>query len=124
MAHGFSLVAKSLTAHPWAASVIARAQRVVTYFRASHRTPALFNQKRLEQDITIGLVTSTTTRFNSVIACLQSVYKNKITFLAINQRHASDISVPAVLATIGDDDVWTVRTCYRTIATWLHECLA
>ncbi len=124
MAHGFSLVAKSLTAHPWAAAVIACAQRLVTYFRASHRTLSLFNKKRLEQGIAVGLATSTATRFNSVIACLQSVYNNKITFLTIERMHASEISVPAVLTTLGDDEFWKVRNRSRTFAKCMYEFLA
>ena len=67
MMHGFNLVLGSILAYPWAQELLVQAQRVVTYFRASHRPLELVRQAAAQFQISKGLHSANTTRFVEII---------------------------------------------------------
>lgn len=73
--HGFSLLVGSLLGYSWARDVVADAQRVVTYFRASHAPGDALRHQAKEKGIKQGLQRANGTRFTSVHSCLDSVHK-------------------------------------------------
>lgn len=75
MMHGFALLVGSILSHAWASGLVARCQRIVTFFRHSNRMRELLSVKAKALQINSGLVSSNTTRFTSVQLMLQSVAK-------------------------------------------------
>ena len=74
--HAFALVMTSCVSHPYFQARVAEAQRVVTYFRASHRPLALLDEEIDRLRIAGGgLQTSNKTRFTSVHNMLLSVVR-------------------------------------------------
>ena len=73
--HAYALVMGGMLSHPWAANVVTQAQRVVTFFRASHKCLSDLNEAKSALRIKAGLVTSNKTRFTSVEQCLTSVQR-------------------------------------------------
>eukprot|EP00877_Chromochloris_zofingiensis_P008252 jgi/Chrzof1/3680/Cz13g04240.t1 len=106
MMHAFSLVMGSLLGHPWACKVVTDAQKVVTYFRASHRPLALLKQAATSMGINSTLETSNTTRFTSVYNCLESVRRHEQPFHHVVQQHGQDISQDAVKLILSDRYFW------------------
>lgn len=92
--HGFSHFIGSSLGHEFAAPVVADAQRVVTYIKASHRPLALLTAIAKEQKVTTGLHTSNKTRFTSVHDCLQSVLDNERPLQAVVARHPDAFAAP------------------------------
>ena len=80
--HAYSLAMGSLLGHPWAADILKRAQRLVTYFQASTRAYS----KLLESAKILGLPgphrlqSYNKTRFTSVQMMLQSVISLETAF--------------------------------------------
>lgn len=75
--HGFSLCIGSILGHPDAVKIVSQAQRIVTYFNASHIPHSQLKATAKAQGINTGLKTSNSTRFTSVINCCESVAANK-----------------------------------------------
>jgi len=72
--HAFALVMAAVLAHPHFRSRVAEAQRIVTYFRASHQPLAMLNDAIRSQGINGGgLQSSNKTRFTSVHLMLASI---------------------------------------------------
>ncbi|GAQ83561.1 hypothetical protein KFL_001530040 [Klebsormidium nitens] len=92
--HGFSHFIGSSLGHEFAAPVVADAQRVVTYIKASHRPLALLSAIATEQKVTTGLHSSNKTRFTSVHDCLQSVLDNERPLQAVVARHPEAFAAP------------------------------
>ena len=55
MMHGFNLVLGSVLSFPWAQRLVVSAQRVVTYFKASHMPLALLRDAAERNNINTGL---------------------------------------------------------------------
>jgi hypothetical protein len=89
--HGFSLVLKSVLAHPWAKDLLMRAQQVVTYFRASHAPLAALRAAAEELGITQGLQSSNTTRMTSGYGCTSSVQRNAPAFTRM--QSSTDVEI-------------------------------
>lgn len=79
--HAFALLLGSLLSHSWAADLVSKAQKIVTYINASHRPLALFREAQAQlggkQE---SLASSNTTRLTSVQLCESSVLHNQPTF--------------------------------------------
>ncbi len=71
--HLFALIMNSVVSHPYARDLIAKAQKIVTYFRASHRPLSLLLEAAAALGIKGTLKTSNQTRLTSVAICLESV---------------------------------------------------
>lgn len=104
--HAFALLLGTILAHPWAASVVARAQKIVTYFKASHKPQALLRKAAKEADVKIGLRTSNKTRFTSVEMMLTSVKANERALKTVLRSNASAIASEPVKAIIRSDIFW------------------
>lgn len=90
--HAFSLLIGSILGHAWSCAVVAKAQKVVSYFRASHRPLALLTKEALHLQINATPVTSNTTRFTSVHLCLESLRKLEAAFNAVLEKEKSCIA--------------------------------
>lgn len=75
--HGFNLVLGSILAFPWAQQLVVSAQRVVTYFRASHQPLALLRNAADRFGIKKALHNANKTRFTSKDECIKSVLANQ-----------------------------------------------
>lgn len=64
--HGFGLVIGSILGHKWARAVVKQAQRLVTFFRASHKAIKFLRLAAIAREITKLLRTANATRFTSV----------------------------------------------------------
>jgi hypothetical protein len=113
--HAFALVMTSIMAYPAAKKLVAEAQRIVTYFRASHRPLAKLTQLATAAKIKTTLVTSNKTRLTSVYLCLESVRKLRPVFdLYLNEAAADATLLPdkqaAIKTTLGDLSWWVQLT--------------
>ena len=90
--HAFSLLIGSILGHSWSLGVVSKAQRVVSYFRASHRPLALLLKEASHLNINATPVTSNTTRFTSVHLCLDSVRKLEAAFNAVLEKERAAIA--------------------------------
>ena len=111
MMHGFALVLTSSMGHPFAVELVRDAQKIVTYFHASHRPLALMRQFAKAQGVNFGLSTSNTTRIISVHLCLASVLTNRSALEAVIAMEPSvlNLSKPPqakVKEIILDPDFW------------------
>ncbi|DBA91141.1 TPA: hypothetical protein ACH3X1_016099 [Trebouxia sp. C0004] len=86
--------------HPYAGSIVSKAQSLVTFFRASHKPLALLKEYAKARGINCMLVTSNKTRFTSVHAMFESVLRLKDVMLHLldTQRHLLSAGVLAILA--------------------------
>jgi hypothetical protein len=103
--HGFHLVIGSILAFPWAKAIVGNAQRVVTYFKASHMGVHKLYEESRRQGIKTGLVTSNTTRFTSVADMNQSLLLLKLCLQSIS--NSALVKVQRVLKIIQSDRFWT-----------------
>lgn len=109
--HAFALVMGSILAHEWARTVITAAQRIVTYFRASHKPLGTLLQEARRQGIKTTLKTSNQTRLTSTHLCLQSVLKLQPAFATYLTKAEQDpdllpASQAAVRETLEDFQFW------------------
>lgn len=95
--HSFSLVMGSLLGHPTASEIVKQAQRVVSYFQASHKPHGLLMQAADRLGIKQkALQSSNQTRFSSVHMMLQSVLTMERAFQTVmaeapHEINASDV---------------------------------
>ncbi len=73
MMHGFGLLMGSILAHPWAKGVVVKAQRLVSFFRASTRPMTQLREVATTFGIRTGFSSSNKTRLTSVHMCGVSV---------------------------------------------------
>jgi hypothetical protein len=103
--HAFGLLLGSVMGHPWSSDLLVKAQKIVTYFNASHKPLALFREAAKQQPgKQVGLQSSNSTRLTSVQLCESSVLVNQGTFtnlLATPEGRAAINSRP-VLALLED----------------------
>jgi hypothetical protein len=79
--HAFALLLGSVMAHDWSKDLITNAQKIVTYFNASHKPLALFREALAQQPgQKVGLQSSNSTRLTSAQLCESSVLRNQGTF--------------------------------------------
>lgn len=79
--HAFALLLGSIMGHDWARQLLVKAQKIVTYFNASHKPLALFREALKQQPgQQVGLQSSNGTRLTSVQLCEASVLRNQSTF--------------------------------------------
>ena len=71
--HGLNLGMQSVAAHPWARSIVSRAQRVVTFVNASPPAAAAVTQQARLHGIKRSLCSGNATRFTSMVRMLQSM---------------------------------------------------
>lgn len=100
MATGFGLTAKALMSHPWAASLIGRAQQLVLYVQSSTQLSEVFEAQRQKHGVTTKLASACATQLDSASLCVQSVWDNRRTFLDIGQMPVS------LAAIVGSFDFW------------------
>ncbi|GFR45354.1 hypothetical protein Agub_g6725 [Astrephomene gubernaculifera] len=114
--HAFNLVMASVSSHPVAKAIITKAQRVVTYFRASHMAGGLLRGvvdlkiKAGEMERARALATSNKTRFTSVLMCLESVLYNELALRAVVAIHHATLFAKDntdVAGIITDDEFWS-----------------
>lgn len=77
MMHAFALILTTALGHPWAKKFVAGAQKIVTYFNASHKPLAKQREFAKQFGVRTGLKTSNTTRITSVHIMLESVLANE-----------------------------------------------
>ena len=106
MMHGFNLVLGSILAYPWAQELLVQAQRVVTYFRASHRPLELVRQAAAQFQISKGLHSANTTRFTSKHECTDSVATLQPAFQYVVSTEADAIKNADVLDILRDPSFW------------------
>lgn len=104
--HGFNLVLGSILAHPWAQQLLVQAQRVVTYFRASHLPLQLLRTAATNFNISRGLHSSNTTRFTSKHECTSSVATLQPAFQFVLNNEADAIKNKDVVDILGDPCFW------------------
>jgi len=83
--HGYSLLMGSILGHPWARDLVAQAQAMVIYIRASHKPLALLRAEALRLGINCSLARANATRFISVYLCLTSLVKLERAILNIDR---------------------------------------
>lgn len=88
-------------------ALLSAAQRVVTYFRASHMPLAALRAAADMFKISTGLKTSNTTRLSSVYICVDSVVKLELAFryLLTNEPQVLD-KAPAVRSILERPNIW------------------
>jgi hypothetical protein len=97
--HAFALLLGSVMAHDWAKHLLSKAQRIVSYFNASHKPLALFREALQQQPgQKVGLQSSNSTRLTSVHLCESSVLRNQGTF-------SSMLAKPAGREAVSNGDV-------------------
>ena len=101
------LLAILVMGHKYATGLITRAQKLVTFFRASHQPLALLNKLAGNMGIKRMLITSNKTRFTSVHASLESVVRLQSALQEIARQQASLLSKEAL--NIINDDMFFVR---------------
>lgn len=104
--HGFNLVLGSILSFPWAQQLVVSAQRVVTYFRASHQPLALLRDAADRFGIKKALHSANKTRFTSKDECIKSVLANQPAFAYVLQHHRQAIKNPDVVKLIEDPTFW------------------
>jgi hypothetical protein len=104
--HAFALLMGTMLNHIWARSITTDAQKIVVYFKASHKPHALLKAAAKEADIKIGLRTSNKTRFTSMHMMLTSVKANERSLKSVLRTNSSDITSPVVKAIINDPAFW------------------
>lgn len=100
--HAFSTTMAFVMGHSYAADLITRAQKVVSFFRASHQPLALLRTAAKSMGIKCMLITSNKTRFTSVHASIESVVRLQSVLQELARQHASMLS-KACLNIIKDD---------------------
>jgi Protein of unknown function (DUF 659) len=110
MLHGFALVLTSSLGSPWAKDIVSNAQKIVTYFNASHRPLATVRDFAKSLNITTGLKTSNQTRITSTHICLQSVLANMAplqqTVKIDKMLDLSKVNQREVKKIVEDEDFW------------------
>lgn len=94
--HAFNTTMASVMGIKFASSLITQAQKIVTYFRASHMPLALLKKLAHSMGIKRMLITSNKTRFTSVHASLESVVRLKGVLQEIARQHSSILSKSVV----------------------------
>ena len=100
--HAFITCMLSVMGHPLAQQIISQAQRLVTFFRASHQPLFLLNKLAASMGVKRTLITSNKTRFSSVHASLESVSRLQSALQELVRQHPR-LCTAAVMATIGSD---------------------
>lgn len=121
--HGFNLVLGSILAFPWAQRLLVSAQRLVTFFRASHMPLALLRQAAQRFGITRGLHSSNKTRFTSKHECISSVVANHPAFQYVLTHHRVNISNEDVIDIIKDTSFWGGLSMLNKLLTPLTEVI-
>jgi hypothetical protein len=110
--HAFSTLMGVMLGHKWAADMVTETQRLVTYFRGSHRPGQALRDAAKGLNITSFLATANQTRMTSVVMCLSSVQKMEAALQTVRALYRSDpnpgglITKPEVLATIDNTTYW------------------
>jgi hypothetical protein len=109
--HAFALLMGTMLSHAWARSIVTRAQRIVTYFKASHRPLGLLQiAARQTLEVTgekyAGLRSANTTRFTSVHMMLSSVYQLERALKSVVVDHGSEVKSGPVKRDLGDASFW------------------
>lgn len=91
--HAFALVLVSIMAHTWAKSLVSMAQRVVTYFRASHKPLATLQRIAASRKIRTTLVSSNKTRLTSMHLCIQSLIQLQPAFSEYLEQAKTDATL-------------------------------
>ena len=102
--HRFHLVIGSILSHAWAAAIVTKAQRLVTYFRSSHIPLGKLYEEGRRQGVTTCIETSNKTRFTSVAEMLASLLKFKLPFQSVG--NGVIVKDGRVRSIIHDDQFW------------------
>ncbi len=94
--HAFSTTMASVMGHKYAGDLITRAQKIVTFFRASHQPLELLNRLAKSMGIKRTLVTSNKTRFTSVHASIESVVRLQSVLQEIARQRTALLSKEVV----------------------------
>ena len=110
--HAFSTLMGVILAHDWAAKLVVEAQRLVTYFRSSHRAGQTLRDTAKSMGINTFLATSNQTRMTSTYLCLDSISKLEAPLRVMPALHQRDshpnglITKREVLDTIQSTTFW------------------
>ncbi len=112
--HAFGLVIGSMLGHKWARGVVKQAQRLVTFFRASHKAMKFLRIAAEIRKITKLLRTANATRFTSVANMLDSVLGLEQALKAVVAEHpnifkaaGSKATGQKVLTTVNSRVFWS-----------------
>ncbi|CAG8838938.1 39354_t:CDS:2, partial [Gigaspora margarita] len=98
IAHCFNLISKDIIRHTFAEKIIQRANKLVGFFKKSHKAAAILNQKILQYQVSGGgLKTYVETRWTTVHECVSSIVRLKNCLEEIRENHSEFIS-PTILA--------------------------
>jgi hypothetical protein len=106
MMHAFALLMGSVLGHIIPKAIVTQAQKIVTFFRASHKPHALLGKTARDMKVKGSLITSNKTRFTSVHLCLDSIAVLEAPLKAVCDNHTEYVSVP-VCEIIKDRRFWS-----------------
>lgn len=98
IAHCYNLISKDILQHTFAERMIQRANRIVQFFKKSHKAAAILKEKVEQYEISGGgLKTYVETRWITVHECVSSIVRLKNCLEEIRDYHSEIITTPAIL---------------------------
>ena len=98
VAHCYNLISKDIIQHTFAERMIQRANRVVQFFKKSHKAAAILKEKIRQHGISDGgLKTYVETRWTTVHECVSSIVRLKSCLEEIRDNHSEVVTTPAIL---------------------------
>lgn len=124
--HAFSLVLVAMLAHDHARSLLAKAQKVVVYIRASHMLKQRLEAARKELDIPVTLATAGKTRITSMCELVRTVLLNERSLSKMVKDDRALFRNAEVVAIILDASFWRVRCACMIVIEFsvLQQCIA
>jgi hypothetical protein len=98
IAHCYNLISKDIIRHTFAERMIQRANRIVQFFKRSHKAAAILKEKIKQHEISGGgLKTYIETRWVTVHECVSSIVRLKNCLEEIRDDHSDIITSPIIL---------------------------
>ncbi|CAB4473899.1 unnamed protein product [Rhizophagus irregularis] len=98
IAHCYNLISKDIILHTFAERMIQRANRIIQFFKKSHKAAAILKEKIKQHEISGGgLKTYVETRWTTVHECVSSIVRLKNCLEDIRDNHSEVITTPAIL---------------------------
>ena len=93
VAHCYNLISKDIIQHTFAERMIQRANRIVQFFKKSHKAAAVLKEKLKQHEISGGgLRTYVETRWTTVYECVSSIVRLKNCLEEIQDNHPEVIT--------------------------------
>lgn len=112
--HAFSLVLVAMLAHEHARTLLAMAQRVVVYIRASHMLKQRLEAARKELGIPVTLASAGKTRITSMCELVRTVLLNERSLSNMVKDDRALFRKPDVVNIIEDTSFWRVCCAFLT----------